>query len=227
MSNGTSTLYRFFDIDKRLLYVGISLRPWQRFLEHRSLKVWWQDAESIRLEHFATRKEAAKAELHAIKTEQPLFNVQGRQLSGPWDVDFEVLIRAEPRLRPLIQRALAERYCPWERNLGRGDEIRAEASNFLGPKRGRPAYLTEHAGGARSIKESLEPFLAGWEAELERGAIVSTVELMLRDPYTLGWFGAMADWFLRRSCGHEHFRGEWEATDEEFDEIMTPWWVER
>jgi predicted GIY-YIG superfamily endonuclease len=34
-------LYRFFDQDDNLLYVGITNSPWTRFNQHRSDKSWF------------------------------------------------------------------------------------------------------------------------------------------------------------------------------------------
>lgn len=79
VSNDTpTTLYRLYDERGELLYVGISVRPFDRFKQHRGDKGWWHDVASTRLEHFPTRDEAARAELHAIQSEGPKHNVVGR-----------------------------------------------------------------------------------------------------------------------------------------------------
>lgn len=67
-------LYRFFGHDGSLLYVGISERLGARFKEHRREKPWHEVA-TIRLESFATRKEAKDAERMAIQEEHPAWNV--------------------------------------------------------------------------------------------------------------------------------------------------------
>lgn len=78
MSTGKrrQTLYRMFDADNQLLYVGVSMNVAQRFAAHRSSKRWWGDINRIDLEHFASRREVLAAEAHAIRTEAPLYNVQ-------------------------------------------------------------------------------------------------------------------------------------------------------
>lgn len=70
-----TTLYRFFDQDDRLLYVGIAGNPARRAHEHSKAKPWWSDVARSTMEHFATREEAAAAEVAAIVTEAPLHNV--------------------------------------------------------------------------------------------------------------------------------------------------------
>lgn len=69
-----TTVYRLFDTDDRLLYVGIAGNPGRRFEQHRTDKAWWGDVARIDLEHFATREDALEAERHAITTERPTHN---------------------------------------------------------------------------------------------------------------------------------------------------------
>ncbi len=71
-----ATVYRCFDADDKLVYVGVSTRLPLRFDEHASRSAWWFDVVTIRLEHFATRVEALAAEAAAIGTERPTLNVQ-------------------------------------------------------------------------------------------------------------------------------------------------------
>ena len=70
-----TTLYRLFDIDDVLLYVGIAGNPGRRFEEHSKTKPWWSLVDHVDLEHYDTRWEAAAAERHAIETEAPLHNI--------------------------------------------------------------------------------------------------------------------------------------------------------
>jgi predicted DNA-binding transcriptional regulator AlpA len=76
MSAGT-TLYRAFDVDGRLLYVGVSWNALHRLAQHRRIVGWWNAATRVELEHFGSRVEAEAAELHAIRAESPAFNVVG------------------------------------------------------------------------------------------------------------------------------------------------------
>lgn len=69
-----TAVYRFYDSDGQLLYVGISHRLNGRLSAHKRTKPWQQVAR-IDLEHHSTRHEAASAELHAIRTEKPLWNI--------------------------------------------------------------------------------------------------------------------------------------------------------
>ncbi|WP_052506275.1 GIY-YIG nuclease family protein [Mycolicibacterium llatzerense] len=68
-------LYRFFDDSDRLLYVGITNDPEKRFTSHRNDKPWWRYVTTIKLQRFETRGQLASAELAAITTEKPKYNV--------------------------------------------------------------------------------------------------------------------------------------------------------
>lgn len=72
----STTLYRFYDADDVLLYVGISNNAYQRWQNHSYMKKWWPEVASAKFVSFATREEASVAEVQAIKNEQPKYNVQ-------------------------------------------------------------------------------------------------------------------------------------------------------
>lgn len=67
-------LYRFFDADGRLLYVGMSYRIEKRLDKHRVAKPWNQIAR-IEIAQFPTRTDAVAAEREAILSEAPAWNV--------------------------------------------------------------------------------------------------------------------------------------------------------
>lgn len=69
-----TALYRFFDTDDQLLYVGISSNPSIRFRDHGRSKDWWSEVASITLEHWPSRQAALDAEKQAIISERPRWN---------------------------------------------------------------------------------------------------------------------------------------------------------
>lgn len=71
------TLYRLYNADGQLLYVGIAARWPGRLNQHRASKHWFHTVTRVKLAHFQTRRDAARAELEAIHAEHPLFNSQG------------------------------------------------------------------------------------------------------------------------------------------------------
>ena len=69
-------LYRFFDADGGLLYVGISVNVWARFSQHRQGSAFFPEAATVTLQSgFASRDELRVAEAAAIRAEKPRFNV--------------------------------------------------------------------------------------------------------------------------------------------------------
>lgn len=76
-TDSLTTLYRFFNADGVLLYVGITGVGGSRWGQHAAEKAWWCEVAHTTTEHFATREEAAAAELAAIKAELPRHNIIG------------------------------------------------------------------------------------------------------------------------------------------------------
>lgn len=73
---GKTALYRYFDGDGVLLYVGISANPFKR-ISARSYDFWcpwWTEIRTMEIEWFCSLDEAQKAERDAIKTGRPLHN---------------------------------------------------------------------------------------------------------------------------------------------------------
>jgi hypothetical protein len=74
-------LYRHFDADGRLLYVGIAMNPLARLAQHRYGRApWFDQIQRIEISRFRNRLEAVRAERRAIKEEAPLFNIVYRDL---------------------------------------------------------------------------------------------------------------------------------------------------
>ena len=66
-------LYRHFDGDGRLLYVGISSCAVARTYAHRKSS-WFGSVSTITVERFGSREMAGLAEKRAIEDEKPMFN---------------------------------------------------------------------------------------------------------------------------------------------------------
>jgi predicted GIY-YIG superfamily endonuclease len=69
-------LYRFFDTDGVLLYVGITNNPSRRFTQHGVSREWWHEVDTIRMERFPDRKSVLAAEKAAIQSERPRYNIK-------------------------------------------------------------------------------------------------------------------------------------------------------
>lgn len=72
-----TALYRLFNADDELLYIGISYDPPARFTTHKVMQTWWPEVTRHSLEWKDTRAIAEAAELRAIETELPRHNVVG------------------------------------------------------------------------------------------------------------------------------------------------------
>ena len=73
---GDTYLYRHFDANGVLLYVGISGSVTTRLKQHRESQ-WAGMIKTVTVDKFTTREEALGAELEAIRSESPRFNKAG------------------------------------------------------------------------------------------------------------------------------------------------------
>lgn len=78
-----TALYRLFDAEGRLLYVGIAFNPADRWRGHSSTKFWWHEVSRREVEWRETRGDALRAEAEAILVERPLYNVAGTEEPPP------------------------------------------------------------------------------------------------------------------------------------------------
>lgn len=67
-------VYRFFDFDGALLYVGVTADIRQRWTEHKSSKPWWAEVIGWTVTPYETRAEAELVERLAILCERPTHN---------------------------------------------------------------------------------------------------------------------------------------------------------
>lgn len=67
-------LYRHFDANGQLLYVGISLSALKRLSQHNSQSRWADQIANVTIETFPTRDSALAAEREAIISERPIHN---------------------------------------------------------------------------------------------------------------------------------------------------------
>ena len=67
-------LYRHWDKEDKLLYVGISLHAVARLIGHRKEAEWFDSIAKITIEQHATKEDAERAEVTAIKAERPIWN---------------------------------------------------------------------------------------------------------------------------------------------------------
>ena len=73
-SSVVTTLYRFFDAQDVLLYVGITSVGPSRWSDHERNREWWSLVVRVSIEQFPDRALAMVAERAAILAEQPAYN---------------------------------------------------------------------------------------------------------------------------------------------------------
>lgn len=74
MVNRRTCVYRAYDVDGRLLYVGISMSLQGRLTKHRRA-AWWPLTDEITVQWFDGREAAKSAERAAITNENPIYNL--------------------------------------------------------------------------------------------------------------------------------------------------------
>lgn len=101
-------LYRMFDKDDRLLYIGISMSALARLAQHAREQVWIMEVARVEIETRAcTRQEIMDAELKAIRMERPLYNKAGVcGVRTPKRLSQD--LKTWPTVKEMVGRVLAE-----------------------------------------------------------------------------------------------------------------------
>jgi len=67
-------VYRLYDADEQLLYVGVGVNGYARLDAHRREKPWWPEVRRVVMTQYGTRWTALHVEACAIRDEKPLYN---------------------------------------------------------------------------------------------------------------------------------------------------------
>lgn len=67
-------LYRLFDKDGKLLYVGVALNTIARLTKHKNNAYWFRAIRRVEIEPHNSMREALMAEAIAIRDEEPFYN---------------------------------------------------------------------------------------------------------------------------------------------------------
>lgn len=75
--SGRAALYRLYDAEDRLLYVGVASDPETRWKQHARYKadLWWSEVHRKTVQWFFSRLDALHAETRAIQVELPRYNI--------------------------------------------------------------------------------------------------------------------------------------------------------
>ncbi|MET9676446.1 GIY-YIG nuclease family protein [Streptomyces sp. NPDC006482] len=69
-----AAVYRLYDADGALLYIGMTRNEASRWKDHRKEMLWWPEVTDKHLTWYDTRWQAWDAERLAIRTEGPRYN---------------------------------------------------------------------------------------------------------------------------------------------------------
>lgn len=89
-----TALYRLYDADGVLIYVGISNNPERRWKSHAQDKPWWPEVVEKKVEWFETRKSAARIETTEIGEEDPRHNRTGEKAKKRIEAERAAAYRA-------------------------------------------------------------------------------------------------------------------------------------
>lgn len=74
MSRRHWTVYRLYDADRVLLYVGCTSNLIGRVQQHASYREWARDIATVTCEHYDTKQEALDREKNLIRSQDPAYN---------------------------------------------------------------------------------------------------------------------------------------------------------
>ena len=94
-----TNLYRHFDKEGSLLYVGISLSAVNRLSGHSSGSRWFSEIARVEISNFDTKEAARDAEIEAIKRENPKYNLRHAMKPEPAKEKMDDTKKTEARQR--------------------------------------------------------------------------------------------------------------------------------
>lgn len=108
-----SALYRHFDADGRLLYVGIATDPYARADQHRHRSRWHRFSARMEVEWREDRESAERAEAAAIVSEEPVFNRSHARGHGTRAAEYllDQIERSNPKPEPLSHERISDGSC--------------------------------------------------------------------------------------------------------------------
>lgn len=116
-----TAVYRLYDSEGNLLYVGIASHVKRRLYQHATDKTWWLLVATAKVEWFSGRGAAEREEARAIEQEAPRFNARKDPVTGQiraprHDYDIE---EAQTRLVGQLRAELAAGRYPAGEELDR------------------------------------------------------------------------------------------------------------
>lgn len=155
-----TTVYRLFDAQGRLLYIGTSADPQDRWEQHGREKLWWSSVAEATVEWCDTRTDALAIEREAIQGEHPLHNDKATEKEAVFPYSGNRGPTPETTLRRAVtehRKALDKLAIAVDR-AARSGLTAAEISNSLGVGMDAVMDLAQRlvdGGGVSSLKPPL------------------------------------------------------------------------
>lgn len=110
-----TALYRLYDADGHLLYVGITANPKARWSAHSRDKHWWPEVARKTIEWFETRTSAERIEKIEVEEERPRYNKVFNGAERRVELYNEGVARAAAEARALeaLEPDTGERFPPF------------------------------------------------------------------------------------------------------------------
>ncbi|MFJ7525154.1 GIY-YIG nuclease family protein [Streptomyces griseus] len=114
MTKTRTALYRLFDAQDTLLYVGIAEDPKKRWAQHAADKAWWPQVSRRDVEWLSDRGLAEEAERSAIEAENPIHNTRhaaprlSNQEIASLFAQYKATVELERQLRPKVKQAAGQ-----------------------------------------------------------------------------------------------------------------------
>lgn len=71
-------LYKHWNYDGVVIYVGITANPEQRLYNHKRNASWFKEVSQVSFKKFSNRLMARTAERYSIKTDKPAYNLRDK-----------------------------------------------------------------------------------------------------------------------------------------------------
>lgn len=96
MTRRIPILYRWWDADGKILYIGKSIAVLSRAESHRNRSKFFDEAVMMTMERYPDELTLAQAEVAAINAERPPYNVaHNREVEMPHDPELEHKMHVE------------------------------------------------------------------------------------------------------------------------------------
>lgn len=177
-----TSVYRYYDRDGLLLYVGITGRGTARNAEHNKTKDWWQFVVRQNVDHYRTREEAHTREVELIEDHTPPFNTQHNPAAAAMRAayfQYRALPSAQRHVSPIAIEQALERKLPLHFARQRRERGQVEMATHI--EHLPLARLIFHTPGISVFHADRRRSVGSFYGVASRGPFTA-IQLHVRDP---------------------------------------------